>query len=263
MKKTINTILLLLILSAFVFFSFLLIQWYFAEMKNEALVSDIKKTSFSITDKDVADFYENSNLTCIETIEKEAERTKLFLAAQSLKDKNSDYIGWIQIPDSKIDYPVLQNEAIADYYLKRDFNKKKSAHGSIYLDRSCIVGYANNYVIYGHHMKDETMFADLDKYKSQDYYSKHDKIRFDTLYDMADYQVVSVISVPEQELNITSSFLLVETEEDFNEFKEFVEKYQLYETYRPFSYDDRYITLITCEYTYKNGRILVIAKKIN
>lgn len=262
MRKKTETILLSTFLLAFILFSIIIIKWYHAGIKNKVLIEDIKGISAQVTDDEVETFCHDNSIISLDSLQEEQERIRLFLASHPLKELNSDYIGWIQIPDTNIDYPVLQNMEDPDFYLKRDFNKDKNSHGSIYLDSTCITGYSKNSVIYGHHMKDGSMFADLDNYKTMEYYLTHDSIRFDTLYNMHDYQIVAVLKVPEKDLEKTSSFLLLETEEKFNSFKDFVSSYQLYETGTTFTYEDSFLTLITCEYTYKNGRILVIAKMI-
>lgn len=262
MKQKVETILLYFFLIVFILLSVILFKWYDAGQKNKESIQEIKNISHSIPDSEVETFYRDNDLISFDSLQQDQDRIRLFLSSHPLKEQNSDYIGWIQIPDTNIDYPVLQNKEDPDFYLKRDFNKNKNAHGSIFLDSTCITGYSKNHVIYGHHMKDGSMFADLDNYKEQDYYLSHGFIRFDTLYNMNDYQIVAIIKIPEKELEKVSSFLLIETEEKFELFKDFISSYQLYETGIPYSYEDSFLTLITCEYTYKNGRILVIAKRI-
>lgn len=262
MRKKLETALLFIFLLVFIILSIILFKWYYEGIKNRTMINEIKNTTYQITDHEVETFCRDDDLISFSTLQKDQERIRLFLASQPLKEQNSDYVGWIHIPGTNIDYPVLQNVEEPEFYLKRDFNKNKNSHGSIYLDSACILGYSKNDVIYGHHMKDGSMFADLDKYKTIEYYLSHSLIRFDTLYSMNDYQIVAVLKVPEKELEKTASFLLLETEDKFNLFQEFISSYQLYDTGITFTCDDSFLTLITCEYTYKNGRILVIAKRI-
>lgn len=263
MKKYIETILLCIFTIVFILLSIVLFKWYDAGTKNEKLIKEVKNISKTITNADIETFYHDNNLISFDTLQNSQERIRLFLSSQPLKEQNPDYVGWIQIPNTNIDYPVLQNKKDPDYYLKRDFNQNKNAHGSIYLDSVCMIEYSKNKVIYGHHMKDGSMFADLDKYTSREYYLSHETIRFDSLYNMNDYQIIAVLKVPEKDLEKTTPFLLVETKEKFTLFKNFIESYQLYETGKTYTFDDTFLTLITCEYTYRNGRILVIAKRIN
>lgn len=82
-----------------------------------------------------------------------------------LYQENNDFIGWITIEGTNVNYPVMQKKDSVNYYLKRDFNKDKSSHGVPYIDEKCDAGISDNIIIYGHHMKDGTMFSDVCDYK--------------------------------------------------------------------------------------------------
>lgn len=86
---------------------------------------------------------------------------------------NGDFVGWIYIPDTDVNYPIVQGSD-NDYYLYRMFNKDYNAAGSIFMDcgnRSDWSDY--NTVLYGHNMKNGTMFADVESYRNQGYYDAH------------------------------------------------------------------------------------------
>ena len=91
---------------------------------------------------------------------------------------NSDIIGWIKIDGTNIDYPIMQN---GDYYLHKDIYKNYSSHGTPYLAPFCNLKKSDNLIIYGHHMKDNTMFSQLEKYKNYNFYLKHKYIKFFTI----------------------------------------------------------------------------------
>ena len=78
-------------------------------------------------------------------------------------EQNSDFIGWISIEDTKINYPVMQTPGNKDFYLKHAFDKSYSEYGVPYMQENCKLGLSDNCVIYGHHMQDGSMFADLCK----------------------------------------------------------------------------------------------------
>ena len=75
--------------------------------------------------------------------------------------KNSDLVGWVSIPGTRIDYPVMQTKDSPDFYLKHAFDKSYSSYGVPYLAENCDVGISDNLVLYGHHMNNGTMFSDL------------------------------------------------------------------------------------------------------
>lgn len=180
----------------------------------------------------------------------------------SLYTKNNDLTGWIQIDDTKIDYPIMQSPADADFYLKHDFNKEKSSYGSIYLDAGCSIEYSKNLILYGHHMKDGSMFAKINDYQYEDFYLGHPIIQFDTLGSLNDYQIIGAFKIPSSDINKLEQVLLMDTKEDFFSVKEYFESHKYYDTGIPYSYEDNYLTLMTCEYTNKNGRFFVLAKQI-
>ena len=101
----------------------------------------------------------------------------------ALFEQNEDFIGWIKIDGTKIDYPVMQSPNNPDYYLKHSFEKAYSDYGVPYIDEACATGISNNLVIYGHHMKNGTMFSDLCNYTDADFCKEHPIINFDTLTD--------------------------------------------------------------------------------
>ena len=94
-------------------------------------------------------------------------------------EQNSDFIGWISIEDTKINYPVMQTPGNKDFYLKHAFDKSYSEYGVPYMQENCKLGLSDNCVIYGHHMQDGSMFADLCKFESEDFYKEHKIIHFD------------------------------------------------------------------------------------
>lgn len=92
---------------------------------------------------------------------------------EALWAENSDVIGWITIPDTKIDYPILYTDN-NETYLHTDFNGKDSVYGAIYLDCDSEPDFSGwNNPIYGHHMKDGSMFKDVVKFKDEEFFKEH------------------------------------------------------------------------------------------
>ena len=95
---------------------------------------------------------------------------------QAMADINPDYIGWLELPDTTISYPVVWRDN--DYYINHDFEGKANSHGAIILDETCNEE-SLIWLIHGHHMKDGTMFAGLSKLKNKDYIKSHTSLTFD------------------------------------------------------------------------------------
>lgn len=194
-----------------------------------------------------------------------AEETDVrFDIYQSLKKQNDDFVGWIQIEGTRIDYPVVQTPDRPDFYLHRDFNRENSKYGIPYMAENC--QYAEpgtSLLIYGHHMKNGGMFADLQNYTDAVFYRQHPYIRFDTVDRAGTYEIVAVVKVDASDDGTPwQSLLFPKDEEMFEEAWEAFEEQSFYQTEEQPEYDDRLLALVTCEYTLKDGRLMVVSKEI-
>lgn len=106
-------------------------------------------------------------------------------------EQNSDFVGWISIDGTNINYPVMQTQSDPDFYLKHAFDQSYSDYGVPYVQENCDLEQSDNVVIYGHHMKNGSMFSDLCKYESEDFYREHKTVRFDTQEDFGEYEIVA------------------------------------------------------------------------
>lgn len=180
---------------------------------------------------------------------------------QKLKKWNQDLIGWVKIDGTAIDYPVMQTPEDPNYYLHRGFDKEYSVYGMIYLDARCSL-YENcpNYLLYGHHMKNGSMFAELEEYASEDYWREHPMIQFDTLEETGSYRVMAVLRLDADTLSPDfTTMLAARTKEDYGSLMNYISGNQLYDTGMAAEWPQQLITLTTCEYSHENGRLLVFA----
>ena len=179
-------------------------------------------------------------------------------------EQNTDFVGWISIDGTNINYPVMQTIDNPNYYLKHGFDKQYSNYGVPYVQENCALGISDNTIIYGHHMSNGSMFADLCKYESEDFYREHKTIRFDTLSGFGEYEIVTVFkTVAYSEAGFKYyHFVDAEDEAAFYAFLSECKAHSLYDTGVSANYGDKLITLSTCEYSRTNGRMVVVAKKI-
>src|SRR5690625_3646893 len=111
---------------------------------------------------------------------------------EELLKQNSDVVGWITIGGTQIDYPILQSSN-NEYYLTNNYNQADSRAGSIFLDYRNDVGSSDlNTVVYGHRMKDGSMFQHLTKFLNKDFFEAHRTFEFDTLYDSYEAEIFAV-----------------------------------------------------------------------
>ena len=179
-----------------------------------------------------------------------------------LYEQNNDFVGWIQIDGTNINYPVMQTPDNPDYYLKHSFEKTWSDYGVPYLDEACVIGQSNNLVIYGHHMSNGSMFCDLELYSDPVFCEEHPVIQFDTLTSFGEYEVIAVFRYNTNQETFRYDREVNMDEGRFSWFIEQVHARELFSTGKDASFGDQLLTLSTCEYTYKNGRLVVVARKV-
>ena len=200
-------------------------------------------------------------------VDAEPEAVSEQSAYEKYKDvyaENNDFVGWVAIDGTNINYPVMQTPGNPDFYLKRGFDKNYSDYGVPYVQENCRIGDSDNCIIYGHHMKDGSMFADLCKYESENFYNEHKIIHFDTLSEFCDYEIVCVFKTSAYSEDGFKYYHFVDAEnaEAFQEFILTCKALALYDTGVSAEYGDKLITLSTCEYSRTNGRMVVVAKQV-
>lgn len=183
----------------------------------------------------------------------------------SLHEQNPDCIYWLRIPDTDIDYPVMYRPDNKNFYLDRDFNGEYAVHGSLFLDEDCDPERSDNLIIYGHHMHDGSMFAGLEDYKKEDFYKSHKYIRLDTLNGREDYEVIAAFAVPVYTGKDFEyyAFTVAQDEAEYDEFVSACKKHSYYETGVKAHYGQRLLTLSTCEYSHRNGRMVIVAVRMD
>ncbi len=176
---------------------------------------------------------------------------------------NPDFVGWVSIDGTNIDYPVMQSPEDPDFYLRHNFEKQESNYGVPYLQADCDVLQSDNLVIYGHNMNDSSMFSDLCKYKDPAFYQNHKTIRFDSKYSCGTYEILAVVQTTANDKEFAyNRFVHAQREQDFTDYITTCKNLSLYPTEASAEYGDRLITLSTCEFSQTNGRVVIVAKLI-
>ncbi|MCI9184417.1 MAG: class B sortase [Lachnospiraceae bacterium] len=193
----------------------------------------------------------------------EAARQR-FAVYRSMKEENPDMVGWIRIEGTNIDYPVMHTPDQADFYLHHDFYKKSSSYGTPYLLESCRYEEPRtSLLISGHHMKNGSMFAAIQNYTEEAYFQEHPYIQFDTMDVAGSYEIAAVIKVDASgDQSIWYELLFPQEEGGFQQAWGRVKQKRFYDTGVELGEGDELLALVTCEYTLKDGRLMVIAKRI-
>lgn len=183
--------------------------------------------------------------------------------------QNPDLIGWIYIMDTDVNYPVLQTKDDPEYYLRRDFYKASSKAGSIFMDGRCdIINPTTNTILYGHNMKNGTMFGTLKNFLDESFYLSHRTIIFNTIYEKRTYEIEAVgLSEVARQDDYDSyryyNFISAEDDSDFEEFRDYVTEHSIYNKDVDIDITDKILTLSTCNSYTEDGRLFIVAKCIN
>jgi len=181
-----------------------------------------------------------------------------------LYEQNSDLVGWIRIPGTAVDYPVVQSpDSDWDFYLNRNFHQAHDIYGTPYIWPQHDIAEDDLIFIFGHNMRDGSRFADVAKYTNRDFWERHPIIEFDTLYVERRYEIAFVFQVFVVEnvnqyyhhrqrgiadgVEFPYTFVTAwESEEAFWHFIAHNQEFALYETGVEVAYGDRMIALWTC-----------------
>ena len=182
-----------------------------------------------------------------------------------LKAQNPDFFGWISIEGTHIDYPVMFTPDDPEQYLRRAFDGSSSQSGVPFLSADCFAG-GGNWLIYGHNMKNGSMFADLLNYAREDFWQAHPLIRFDTLEEEGTYEVVAAFYArvyTEGESGFAYyAYTDISRQTDFEAYLAQVSGAALYDTGVQAQYGDQLITLSTCTNRSQDERFVVVGRQI-
>lgn len=178
---------------------------------------------------------------------------------EELKSINSDYKMWIQIENTNINYPVVQSSD-NDYYLKHNFRKESNISGTVFVESANDIDNDKNIILYGHNMRNGTMFNNITNYKEESFFNEDNKISIimnNTLYE---YEVFSVYVKNVSEVNLAIGFA---NEDEFINYAYNEADESLYKKDVDFSAEDNLITLVTCSYEFTDARTIVVARRCN
>lgn len=180
---------------------------------------------------------------------------------QKLQQQNEELVGWLKIDGTVIDYPVMQTAADNDYYLTHDFERNDNVHGTPFLDVNCSLETSDNLIIYGHHMKDGTMFQNLMLYRDAAFCTSNEWILWDTLEESTRYRVVFVIVISKIETETFPYYDYVDLSDKdrYQEFLDGCSKYAVWKSNELPHPGTKLLTLSTCEYSKEDGRLVIVA----
>ena len=188
------------------------------------------------------------------------------LKVKTLKQENQDIVGILEIDNININYPVLQGND-NEFYMTHNYKKEKSRNGSIFLDKSYNWDIeSNNLLIYGHNLNNGTMFQELLKYESENFYKEHPIILFTTEDEEKSFEIISVFKskVYNKQDDVFKYYFFInpKNEEEYNNYIKNIKEKSLFNIEKTPKYGTELITLSTCSYHVKDGRFVVVGSKI-
>lgn len=180
-----------------------------------------------------------------------------------LWELNHDFVGWLKIDDTPIDYPVMQSKNDEQFYLHRNFYKQYNYEGTLFCRKNDdVIRPSDNILIYGHHMRTNTMFHCLDQYEDQEFYENHKYITFDTLASYGTYEVIAAFRTDVNPGHYEYWKFIESDKDKFDEYVNYAKTHSTLNIDTTAEYGDKLLSLSTCAYHVKNGRFVVVAKKI-
>lgn len=197
-------------------------------------------------------------------VEFEDLRSRTSRDIRALQELNPDTVGWVYVSDSRIDYPVMYTPNDVEYYLRRNFNKEYSYGGTPFVGEGSVVPGGKSTLIYGHNMRNGSMFADLTKFEDADFFNSH-TISFTTIAGEGTYKPIAVFRV---DLTKRSYFRYWDntgniSEQQYNEFVSRAIESSEINTDVEIDYSHELLTLSTCSYGSSDERCVVLAMRID
>ena len=256
-KKTLGIIIVSVLGAAAIFCSAMFTHQYLDAKNSKAAFDDLTNLITEIDEPQKDAEAEEADLSTEELAA--AEAALAHEKYDALFEQNNDFIGWIKIDGTNVNYPVMQTPNKPDFYLKHSFDKSYSDYGVPYIDEACMTGISNNLVIYGHHMNDGSMFASICNYGKQEYYDAHPVMYLNT--PTQNYRVELFTGfITSADSSVYTFFF--NSDAEYGAFLEKMKGFSDFDCDVEVGPEDRIITLSTCTYEYDNARYVVMGKLV-
>lgn len=212
-------------------------------------ISDFEKLESLITEPEQQAITDNENTA-------EPVSTQSLRNLTPLFEQNADCLGWICIPDTSVNYPVMHTPQEPEKYLRRNFEGEYSVSGVPFLSGASLLD-DTNLILYGHNMKNGTMFSDVTQYRNKDYCTEHPVVEFETKQGLKRYAVFAVVQIKNDDS--WYDFLIATDESEYDHKVAEIKSRALYDTGITPEYGQQLLTLSTCYGATKSDRIIVIA----
>lgn len=252
-QKFISRLITIICLAVFIYAAHGLLGVFLDYYQNRKMLSEVQDI-----------YYRSTNTITVSAEEADQKSPTIRSGFDGLLKENEQVVGWITIEDTAIDYPILQSDNNVDF-LTENFYGYDSVAGSIFLDyRNDITSTDANMIVYGHRMKDGSMFQHLTKFLNKDFFESHRTFTFDTLYDEYEAEIFAVYRTLVDFNYIQTDF---QADDEFEQLLHGIQERSIFKTDIDIGPNDQILTLSTCDSSLDpdDGRLVVHAKltKIN
>lgn len=253
--KVLRTVILIIAIVALLVSSAIIFLHYYESKRNKEKAKELA---------DIVSVNEDNNAVGADGI---------FEKYRNLVAENSDFVGWIRVPGTSIDHPVVQARDNA-FYLHKGLDKKYDIRGTVFMDyRDHVDELCKNTILYGHNNLDGTMFSDLEKYKDLEFYKQNPVIEFNTIYHNYKWKIISVFfanAEPQDDNDYAINYIYpFMTDDSFEEYYQELLIRSLFFTTVDTVKTDKILTLSTCTrdmdikgHGETNARFVVVARLV-
>lgn len=235
---------------------FILIDKRRTQNRIEAIIAETPQVTAEVTEIEPTDEYNDTvHVSTENTYEVLDKYASYFM-------QYPDLVGWISIEGANVNYPVVQSKDFNNphFYLDKGPDRQYSESGAIFMDTRNIISELDRHiVIYGHNMKDGSMFGSLDQYKNKYFRTTNNIIKFDTIYAEYKWELINVFITTPEFYYIQTYF---ENDEDFMNLMNKCIKLSIYNNDVIISPEDKILTLSTCTNDIKDGRLVIQGRLI-
>ena len=187
--------------------------------------------------------------------------------SKGMLDINSDYKGWLTIYGTQISEPVVQGET-NETYLRTNINGEHAEAGTLFLDETTDLSQDGNLIIYGHKMNDGTMFGTLDKFEDEEFFDNNGTVCWESEKGKEYYQIFALLVLPGYStapdfIDLQAWNNVLDEEQTADMLNTIVDRASIFRGESFNLEKDKYIFLVTCDYSINNGRLVLVGRRLS
>lgn len=259
MKRVTNTTLFIIIICCLSIICYKFYNYFIDEKLNNEIQSYAPTISDVYLSEDSSQSSSNEVGGNNNPNEAEGDNKTISENQEELKSINNNYEMWIEIPNTKINYPIVQGKD-NEYYLKHNFKSESNMSGTIFVDCNNNIDEDKNIIIYGHNMRNGTMFNNITKFKEESFFNNNNTINIIRNNILYQYEIFSIYVEDESKVSLDIEF----TDNDaFVNYALNEASKSMYNKNIIITEEDKIITLVTCSYEYTGARTILVGKLKN